>query len=365
MIRFSETVLPGHPDKLCDQIADAVVAECYRADPGAYCQIEVMCWCEDFFLTGGTATRRPLETPLEEIVRRVGREVGYTAGNAVDADMWRIHSAVCLEVRDPRPWTGRTNDQCVVVGYAGYDAKTRFLPPEHFLAHTLRETLATSCRSGRLQGQGPDGKILVRLREEGDEWTLEHVLVTIQQREAVSFADVCAWLEADLREAYEALGSQDRRWVREWDEVELLVNPNGPLVHGGPLGDNGQTGRKLAMDYYGPRVPIGGGALSGKCLTHIDRAAALAGRQAAVAAVASGAQECLLRVAYAPNLDQPLDVAYEMSGCGVRMPNSWFGYDRLRRELDTASFDPTLGQGAGFYQDALWNRPPALVGSLT
>ncbi|HEY0840186.1 MAG TPA: methionine adenosyltransferase domain-containing protein [Vulgatibacter sp.] len=349
-------VLPGHPDKVCDQVADAVVAECYRADPQAYCQVEASCWRDEFFLTGGTATRRPLETPLEEIVQKVGREVGYTAGNAVDASRWTVRNAVCQEVRDPRQWTEHTNDQCVVVGYAGYDPRTRYLPPEHFLAHRLREALALSCKGGRLKGQGPDGKLLVRMREEGSEWILEHVLVTIQQMESSAFADLCAWVEADLREAYDRTKAEDRRWARDWEDAELLVNPNGPLVNGGPDGDNGQTGRKLVMDYYGPRVPLGGGALSGKDLTHVDRAGAYAARQAAVTAVATGASECLVKVAYAPNLDEPLDVAYEMSGRGARLPREWFSHERIRSRPTGIPFDSSLGSGGHHYLPSPWNK---------
>lgn len=204
-------------------------------------------------------------------------------------------------------------------------------------------------------GQGPDGKLLVRMREEGTEWILEHVLVTIQQLESTLFADLCAWLEADLHEAYLGIQAGDRRWARAWEEVELLINPNGPLVNGGPEGDNGQTGRKLVMDYYGPRVPIGGGALSGKDLTHVDRAGAYAARQAAVTAAATGASECLVRVAYAPNLDEPLDVAYEMAGSGIRLPNEWFSHRRIRERLDCASFDASHGAGKHFFGSSPWN----------
>ena len=104
-----------------------------------------------------------------------------------------------------------------------------------------------------------------------------------------------------LRNIYSGLQYCDRRWRSDWRDVAVMVNPNGPLVEAGSDGDNGQTGRKLVMDFYGPRVPIGGGALSGKHLTRIDRIGAYAAREAAVRAVRSGANECLVRLAYAPN----------------------------------------------------------------
>jgi S-adenosylmethionine synthetase len=356
MIRFSEMVLPGHPDKLCDQIADAIVMEAYKADQKAYCQVEVSCWCDEFFVTGGTATRRPMETPIEEIVRSVGRGIGYRGTNAVDASRWSVRSTVCQESRDPRQWTEHVNDQCIVIGYAGYDSKTHFLPPEHYIAHRFRESLTTSCSQGRLKGQGPDGKLLVRVKEEGLDWVLEHVLVTVQQLETSEFADIVGFVMADLQEAYSAVRSVDRRWVRDWEELDVLVNPNGPLVNGGPDGDNGQTGRKLVMDYYGPRVPIGGGALAGKDLSHIDRAAAYAARRAAVTAVGSGAKETLVRVAYAPNLSHPLDVSIEQIG-GTKINKGQFDHRTIITAIKPELLTPNLARGEHFYKGD-WNGMP-------
>lgn len=235
-------------------------------------------------------------------------------------------------------------------GWAGYDARVDFLPPEHFLAMAFREALVEAFRGGELDRQGPDGKLLVRLREEsslgprtaptgptgllGDRWILEHVLVTLQHLGDVALADLAAGVDAVLSRAYGALAASDRRWERDWRDVRLLVNPNGPLLNGGSDGDNGQTGRKLVMDYYGPRVPIGGGAIWGKDPTHIDRAGAAAAREAAVRAVeAAGAgepSECLVTVMYAPNLDDPLDVRY-LASAGVR-PEApgWFAHSAVR-----------------------------------
>ena len=262
MIRMSEVVLPGHPDRFCDQVADAVVAECYQADPRAYCQVEVSAWCDQVFLTGGIVTRAPLARDLASIVRAVGRDIGYVAPNAIDADRYQVHDHVCQRREDPRTWTDHVNDQCIAVGWAGYDEKVAWLPTEHFLAHRLGAALATSCASGRLRGQGPDGKLLVRVRENADQWQVELVLVTLQQSDASTFMEVCRAIDRVLEDTYGRLRDEDPRWVAPWGEVELMLNPNGPMVHAGSDGDNGQTGRKLAMDFYGPRIPIGGGALS-------------------------------------------------------------------------------------------------------
>ncbi len=178
--------------------------------------------------------------------------------------------------------------------------------------------------------QGPDGKLLVRLREEGGEWVLEHVLATVQQLDATSFLDFVPMVVSVLEVEYLALQESDRRWARDWRDIEVLVNPNGPLINGGPISDNGQTGRKLVMDYYGPRVPIGGGALYGKDPRHIDRFANSACRDAALHAVRTGANECTVTACYAPNLSQAVDVRYEMTNCGERAPLALWDQGRWR-----------------------------------
>lgn len=357
MIRMSEVVLPGHPDRFCDQVADAVVAECYQADPRAYCQVEVSAWCDQVFLTGGLVTRAPLARDLASIVRAVGRDIGYVATNAIDADRYQVHDHVCQRREDPRTWTDHVNDQCIAVGWAGYDEKVAWLPPEHFLAHRLGAALATSCASGRLRGQGPDGKLLVRVRENANAWQVEHVLVTLQQLPDVALLHLTACIVDDLRDAWAALRGRDRRWATPFEEIELMVNPNGVLLNGGSDGDNGQTGRKLAVDYYGPRVPIGGGALSGKDLSHIDRAGAYAARQAAVQAVRSGAGTCKVVVAYAPNRDEPLDVVYEMDRRGDRRQAAWFAHSAVRERYVGGAHVAALGRGTHFVDLALpWNR---------
>ena len=168
MIRVSEMVLPGHPDKFCDQIADAVVEQCYAVDREAYCQVEVACWGDEIWLTGGIVTRHPLKRTPEQVVRKVGRELGYVVGNAINVARYQVRDSVCQRREDPRTWTQHVNDQSIAIGWAGYDEQVAWLPPEHYLAHAFREALTASFAAGRLRFQGPDGKLLVRLREASD-----------------------------------------------------------------------------------------------------------------------------------------------------------------------------------------------------
>lgn len=356
MIRISEMVLPGHPDKFCDQVADAVIAECVKIEPDAYAQVEVAAWSDQVWLNGGICTRRPFEKALKEIVVETGLAIGYTPGNHIDAARYRVTDAVYRRVADPALWSRYVNDQAVVIGWAGYDPKTRYLPPEHYLANLFRDALVDACGGGALKDQGPDGKLIVRLREEGSRWQLEHVLLTLQHRETADLIAVCGAALSTLEGAYRELQARDARWLTPWKEIKVLINPNGPLICAGSDGDNGQTGRKLAVDFYGPRIPIGGGALSGKHLGHIDRIAAYSAREAAIRAVQSGARDCLIRLAYAPNIPEPLDIYYELSGRGERQPAEFFNHEVMCARYDPAAISRKLAEGRHFYDPALpWN----------
>jgi S-adenosylmethionine synthetase len=347
MIRISEAVLPGHPDKFCDLIADAIVREATSLDRDAYAQVEVAVWSDQMWLSGRVASSTPFRRSIEEIVRSTGTAIGLDASNWIDASRYDITSKICFETCDPTRWTHQVNDQSIAIGWAGYDALVDYLPPEHFLALRLRDALFRACRAGRLRDQGPDGKVLVRLRERGGAFELEHVLVSLQHREYANFVAFVGDVVDVLSQAYEALQMTDARWSVRFSDVEVLVNPNGPFVEAGSDGDNGQTGRKLVADHYGPRIPIGGGALSGKHWTHIDRLAAVAARGAAVEAVASGARICQIQLAYAPGIDAPLDFTVTMTGKGALPMRANFSHCAMRSRLSPqVVYGPLKGEAA-------------------
>jgi S-adenosylmethionine synthetase len=357
MIRFSEMVLPGHPDKFCDQVADSIIEACMAIDDDGYAQIEVSVWSDQVWLSGGICTRRPLGKSLQDFVTETGQAIGYLPGTHIDANKYHVTDTVCQQVGDPTQWSRYVNDQSIVIGWAGYDEKTHFLPPEHFLAHVFREALGQSCRDGLLKHQGPDGKLLVRMREEGNQWFMEHLLITLQQEDSIEFMSLCQNIATVARLAYDQLQKADNRWVSQWENVELMINPNGPLIGGGSDGDNGQTGRKLVVDYYGPRIPIGGGALSGKHMGHIDRIGAYTARSAAIAAVKSGAEDCLVRAAYAPNVPDPLVVTYEMTGRGKRQQSEFFNHSAMTDRFYGTTIKTSLATGTHFYDLSLpWNN---------
>jgi S-adenosylmethionine synthetase len=293
-------------------VADAIIGEVLKVDADGYGQVEMAVWSDQVFLTGGVCTRKPIPVAFADIVVATGTAIGYTAGNHLDARKYRVTDTVCPVIGDPTQWTSHVNDQAICIGWAGYDAKVDWLPIEHWLAREFRDALFASCQSCGLKGQGHDGKLIVRVREEGSKWILEHVLVTLQQRPEMAFVDLCAAIAGTLEEAYRRIRRADRRWCARWEEVELMLNPNGPLLNGGSDGDNGQSGRKLVMDYYGPRIPIGGGALYGKDPTHIDRVGARRAREMALSEVSDGAEECMVRLTRAPGIQDPIDMATEI-----------------------------------------------------
>jgi len=317
MIRVSEAVLPGHPDKLCDFVAESIVQAALAVDPEAYAQIEAGIWCDRLWLSGGYAARgAPLA--IERIAIEALESVARAVNPEARVEPWQVTNAVCRYDVDPTRWSRHVNDQAIVVGWAGYDAKVQYLPPEHFLVLGFRDALWAACRGGGLARCGPDGKLIVRLREDDDGFAIEHVLVTLEHPEALGVIELASRVAAVLAVRYGELQRADRRWVAPWREVELLVNPNGPLSDAGSRKDNGQTGRKLVMDYYGPRVPLGGGAIYGKHPTHVDRFGARVARELAIDAVKRGAGECLVRAVYAPNVAAPLDVQVEVARGDVR-----------------------------------------------
>jgi S-adenosylmethionine synthetase len=185
------------------------------------------------------------------------------------------------------------------------------------------------------------------------------VLVTLQQKPGLPLVEFQRAVAAVLLETLREVAGADPRWRFDRSTTRLLINPNGPFYDGGSNSDNGQTGRKLVMDYYGPRVPIGGGAISGKDLSHIDRAGACAARRACVEAVENGAKEALVRVTYAPGIAGPLDVTWSFADGGRPPAGTRFDFHRL---LETTRGQwrslRDSGRGSHFFDLSLpWNSP--------
>jgi S-adenosylmethionine synthetase len=348
-IVMAEAVLPGHPDKLADQIADAVLDVALAQDDHAIVQVGVAVHGQRCHLNGRFATRERVDREfLEATVRAVYERAGFGVGFPGSADPSdyacprgadvTLDWALPLEVTDPDERASReyTDDQALHIGYAVADPATRHLPLEQHLVLTLRDALLLQVEQDRTLGAGPDGKLLLTLEALGaDRWRVAGLVASVQHLPASSQLQLDRAMRATVRRALEQQADAlHGRLLLDGLDQAIRVNPSGVFSVGGPINDNGQTGRKLVFDHYGPRVPIGGGALSGKDPWRLDRAAALRTRQIALALVRTGfVQEAEVRFGWAPRDTRPSWVRITCDGrvLDARTTAHW-----LRR------FDPSL-----------------------
>lgn len=280
-----ESVTSGHPDKVCDQISDAILDECLRQDPTTRAGIEVL-GSHGLVVVGGEVTSRA-RVDYEAIVHKVHSEVGY--GNQIK---------VLVQVAEQAPEIARgvdmggAGDQGIMYGYAT-DETPEFLPRGVVLAHALAKGLERLRTSGELAWLGPDGKTQIT----AENGAIHTVLVSAQHAPEVDQARIREQLIAKLIQP--TLG--------ELGGVEVLVNPTGSFTAGGFQADAGLTGRKIMVDTYGGLIPHGGGCFSGKDPTKVDRSGAYMCRFVAKNLVAAGfGKECLVSVAYAIGRAEPL-----------------------------------------------------------
>jgi S-adenosylmethionine synthetase len=331
----AEAVLPGHPDKLADQVADAVLDVALSLDDRAIVQVEVAVDRGACFVDGRCATaagppdREYMEATVRAAYERAGFGVPFPgAGDGADYQCPRgadvdLQFRVLLEEADPveRAERHRTDDQALHIGYAVARPETRFLPLEQHLALALRERLAELCATRRELGAGPDGKLLITLQPltgtgAAPAYLVSDVIVSIQHLEAAPLVSlqraVRDCVTAELVRQHQAMPDLLRPPA---DRLPIRFNQSGVFVAGGPMNDNGQTGRKLVFDFYGPRVPIGGGALSGKDPWRLDRAGAFRARQLALAIVDTGfVRDALVTFVWAPRDPRPSHVEIVADG---------------------------------------------------
>jgi S-adenosylmethionine synthetase len=274
MVRTAEVVTPRHPDKICDRISDAILDECLKQDPNTRAAIETMGGHGIITVTGELTTTAFVDVP--EVVKRVyGKDIG------VQTNIVRQSPEIAQGVD-----TGGAGDQGIMIGYACND-NDELVPQEYYLARKLAR---------RIYADYPfDGKTQVTLLEDGK----VRVVASFQHADKKALEILC-------KDFFKSLNI----------EIEdLHCNPAGDWSLGGFDADAGLTGRKLAVDNYGPRVPLGGGAFSGKDATKVDRSAAYMARYIAVGLLKeNNAREVLVRLAYAIGYDQPLEATAIIDG---------------------------------------------------
>jgi S-adenosylmethionine synthetase len=285
----AEFVLPGHPDKLSDAIADALVLEASRRQKLALVGAEVAVHCNRVFLTGRVACEDAAGIDTEAIVQDVYRTAGYGEGWYPGPEDLIIDDALCRGPLEEGEGECRalSDDQAICIGYANNVPQTNHLPAEHWLARHLARRLYALRLEVPALALGPDGKLLVLLREDGDSWSLEGFCCSLQQREDADDIALHRAVRLAVGDELTKLSAKLPGLSSNMPE-ELVVNGVGAFDVGGPEGDNGLSGKKLVMDAYGPRVPIGGGAWSGKDFFKADRAGGLHARRLAKLAVRLG-----------------------------------------------------------------------------
>ncbi len=307
----SESVSEGHPDKICDQISDAVLDELLRQDKSS----RVACECfttTGFVLVGGEITTRGY-VDVQDIVRRVVRNIGYTDDDMrFDADSCGVASHIHRQSPDISMGVdkGGAGDQGMMFGYAVRETP-ELMPMPIMFAHKLVRKLSVirKRRNSPMPYLRPDSKSQVTIEYEGRKPVRVHtVVVSTQHAPNVSQKKIREDVIEQVIKKVIPARYLDRK-------TKVYVNPTGRFEIGGPHGDSGLTGRKIIVDTYGGKAPHGGGAFSGKDPTKVDRSAAYAARHLAKNIVAAGlADECLIQLSYAIGVPEPVSIFVDTNG---------------------------------------------------
>ncbi|MSP46896.1 MAG: hypothetical protein EXQ83_13865 [Xanthobacteraceae bacterium] len=298
----AEFVFPGHPDKLCDAIADALVAEAISREARALVGVEVAVHRNRVFVTGRIACKDAESIDVPGIVRNIYLTAGYGGGWYPSPEELDVESALCLASLEDGEDAFRdlSDDQAICIGYANNLPQTNHLPVEHWLAGRLARRLH-SLRDKRPDlSLGPDGKVIVVVREEDDTWKLNGFSCSLQQRQSSDDVALHRAVRLEVEDEMRHLAAVFPGLSPSLPD-QLTVNGAGAFEVGGPEGDNGLSGKKLVMDAYGPRVAIGGGAWSGKDFFKADRAGGLHARRLAKLVVKLGvASEATVKLLWFP-----------------------------------------------------------------
>jgi S-adenosylmethionine synthetase len=355
----SESVTEGHPDKMADQISDAILDEIFAEDPGARVACETFLTTGLVVVGGEISTRTYVDVP--SVVRRTITDIGYTSSK-IGFDGETCGVSLCIQEQSPDIATGvdhsfeerageadekaldaqGAGDQGMMFGYACKD-NDDLMPMPIWLAHRMARRLSEVRKAGVLPYLRPDGKVQITIGYEGDTpRTIDTVVISTQHQPNV---DIETLLKPDLiQHVIEPLLPAEL----DAEGMKVLVNPTGIFEIGGPRADTGLTGRKIIIDTYGGMARHGGGAFSGKDPTKVDRSAAYAARYVAKNVVAAGlAERFEMQVAYAIGVARPVSISIET-----------FGTETVAREKINAAIDEVFDlRPAAIIRDLDLRRP--------
>ncbi len=308
----SESVTEGHPDKIADQVSDAILDACLEQDPMSRVAAETLTATGLVVIAGEITTKAYVD--FQSLVRGVVASIGYdNAAYGFDSNTCAVISTINKQSGDIAQGvdTGGAGDQGMMFGYASNETP-ELMPAAISLAHKLTKQLTAVRKSGKLPYLRPDGKsqVTVEYDENGKPARIDAVVISTQHAESVTNEE----LHADIHK-YVIDAVLPKEWLDA--NTKYHINPTGRFVIGGPMGDTGLTGRKIIVDTYGGAGRHGGGAFSGKDPTKVDRSAAYVARYIAKNIVAAGlAERCEVQLAYAIGVAEPVSVLVETFGTG-------------------------------------------------
>ena len=309
----SESVSEGHPDKLCDQISDAILDACLEQDPLS----RVACECfttTDFVLIGGEITTKAVVN-YEEIARKVMLDIGYNNKEiGIDGRNCKILNLVQTQSPDIAQGVSKgkiedqgAGDQGMMFGYATNESEN-YMPLPIVIAHKLVRYASSLRHQGAFKGARPDMKSQVTIDYTSGTPRIDTILMSVQHDEDVDMNEFKNFIHKNIMQVIARSFSLN-------DDFNYLINPTGRFVIGGPAGDTGLTGRKIIVDSYGGTAKAGGGCFSGKDPSKVDRSATYAARYVAKNLVAAGVSDKLeVQISYAIGVSKPISIAVETFG---------------------------------------------------
>ncbi|MFA7157008.1 MAG: methionine adenosyltransferase [Bacilli bacterium] len=310
----SESVGPGHPDKICDQVSDAILDACLKQDP--YSSVAIECFTtRNLFIVGGEVSTSA-RVNYEKIARKTLKDIGYTDEKyGIDADKCQVMIVVKEQSKDIAQGVKNISsskeigagDQGIMFGYACNETAA-YMPLPIFLAHELVKEANLQRKNGKFKNAGPDMKSQVTIDYTDDTPKVDTILMSIQHDQEANFIDFKEYIKENII----------KKVILKYElnmDYKVFINPTGRFVIGGPEGDTGLTGRKIIVDTYGGYARHGGGAFSGKDCTKVDRSAAYMARYIAKNIVASNiAQKCEIQISYAIGIAKPISLSIDTFG---------------------------------------------------